>query len=376
MKDSRTRKMLLVALSAFTALVGLCAVAQAADMIVIGTSSGEVFGRSEYDLATHIPSSYVNFGSSMPIGKLAGDDGLVVIGVNASGSANVFTRPVNNLSANLSTLTLGTTNSAITAMGMRGSGTVLVGQTAPDGSYWSGTFVRTVADLNQTPGDYLGGSVPAPGDGWNWGLGVTGISAMANGNFVVGTDNGMVTVRESTDIFLPAIGVTNWHVNLGSPLVGVAGIGNNYALALQNGFVGAQPGNDCYAWVSYVNYGMTATALLSLGDGRIAVGFDTGFVDIRNIADLTVSLGVSAWFGAPIGALAVTSDGNVAVASGNLVFVRKSTDLTATPMGYIGSDGLNFGSPVTALAAIVPEPSSVAALIGGLGGLLAFRRRR
>jgi hypothetical protein len=374
MKGS-SRAALFVLVLALAATIGMIT-PSSADRVMIGTSSGEIFGRDEYNLAPHIASSYINFGT--PIGKLAAANGKVVIGLNASGSANVFTRPVDNMAANLSTLTQGTTNSAITAMALRGTDTVVVGQTAPSSAYWSGSFVRKVDNLDAAGTGYLGGSVPTPqGDGWNWGLGITAMSCLSDGRFVVGCDSGMVTVRSATDIFAYPAGQINGWVNLGSPIVGVAGIGSNYAVLLQNGFIGAQPGNDCYSWVSYVNYGMTATALASFGDGRVAIGFANGLVDIRNISSLTTSLGISCNFGSNIGALAVTTDGNLVVGSGSQVFVRRGSDLTLTPAAYAGSDGLNFGSTITALAPVaVPEPSSLAALALGFGGMLTLKRRR
>jgi len=342
----------------------LCPLA-AADTIMIGNSNGEIFGRDEFALGTHIPASYVNF--AIPVTSMAGGvDWDVAIGLG-DGSPHVR-KSFDLVNTGVPTTNFtGTNSSSISAIATRPDGHVVIG-TQDDQ-----VFVRDRTNLLALAPGYTG-----PNDGLHFNNDITALATLSTGDVVIGNANGEVFVRSGNNLYATAPGAAVDNINFGVPISALAVTpSDNVVIGLQNGLVDVRPMSNLAASLTSVNFGLGITGLGALSTGDVAIGLANGQVHVRDSADLVNGVVTWAAFtgGAPITALTVTSNDNVAIGTGdNLVFVRRGDDLTLTPPGFQGSDGLNFNAPIGALASAVPEPATLGLL--ALGWLAALRRRR
>ena len=344
--------------------VSLCSAAYA-DRIMIGNAGGEIFGREELDLATHHAESYVNYGG-MPVSALAaGVQGDLGIGLNIGYYYNAEVRKYGNLSG---VITRVATGFPISAMTSTAGGDFVFGDAGNE------VFVRDRTNLEARPAWY------ADGDGGNFNARITGLGVLSTGDIIIANAIGQVMVRSGTNIFATAPGAVHDNVNFGTPITSIAITPDDkVVIALSTGYVDVRPWQDIWQRFTYVDFGLQVNALATLSNGNVVIGLNNGYADVRPNTDLTARFTFAQFTGgAPITALAVTGTDNVAIGTGdNLVFVRKGSDFGQRPDGYIGTDGLNFNAPITALASCyIPEPSSFLALAAGLAGLVAFRRRR
>lgn len=344
-------------------MLGLLAGSIQADLLMIGNTGGEVFGRDEFDLGTHIPASYINYGT--PITALAGGRyGDVAIGIGGAG-INVSMRPIDQL---VVVNTSVTTGSGATALARRPNGSIAIGDAG------NLVFVRDRSNLTLLAPDWTGGS-----DGLNFNNGITAIGTLSNGDLVIGNLNGEVFVRRGTDLTLTAVGATVGYINYGSPITALAVTPtDDIVIGFSSGLVDTRALSDISISLSSVNFGLGITALGALSNGRVAIGLDNGSVDVRPALSLPTYLGISATFtgaGEDITAIAVSSHDDLGVGTANnLVFIRRGDNLGLTPVGFVGADGLNFNTPISALTFAVPEPATIGLL--SLGGLLLLARRR
>lgn len=333
-----------------------------ADILLIGNTGGEVFGRNEYDLGAHLPQYYLNYGAGVSINALAANaQGGVAIGDNYP--FNMDTRNIQDLAAPVSSI--GTGN-ATTAVAAGPAGQVAFGDSG------NLVFMREITDLTAYPPGYTST------DGLNFNASITAIAFLPDGNIVVGNAAGEIFVRSGTDISVVPVGVTAGYVNFAIPITALAiDAAGDVVIGLQDGLVQVRPWEDVTAVLSSVNFGVEVTALATMTDGTVAIGLDNGQVSLRSTVDLVPNLQTLTFTGGEgISAIAVSSNGNLGIGTeSNLVFVRQGSDLLLVPEGFQGVDGLNFNAPISALAFAIPEPSLLLLLGPGLIGVLWWRRK-
>lgn len=344
---------------------GLMTVEQGQGSILyIGNSNGEVFGRDEYDLATHMPQNYINYGSGVTVNALAGVGGNVAIGINTA--PNVDVRPVNSLSTVVSTLSTG---NATTALAAGPSGQVAIGDSG------NLLFLRQSTNLLDYPAGYTST------DGLNFGSPISATAILPNGNVVVATQSGVLAIRSGTDLFNVPNGSVTGFVNYGTPITALAvDATGKIVIGLENGLLDVRAPEDISISLSSVNFGTKINAVSAMldGTGIIAIGLENGLVSVRQTSDVTINLQTVAFtVTEAVTALAYSADGNLAVGTEtNLVFIRDGSNLQVVPEGFVGPDGLNFNGPITALTFAIPEPSTYGMLIVALiaSGFLLRRK--
>lgn len=121
----------------------------------------------------------------------------------------------------------------------------------------------------------------------------------------------------------------------------------------------------------YVNAGVGATALAANDAGEICMGFANGYASVRSVDNLTVSLTSHTFTaGAAISDAATRADGVFIIGTADdTAYVRSNTNLGATPVGYIGSDGMSFGGDVL----VAGTPQGEIALSNTVGWRLYLR---
>lgn len=342
-------------------LVLLVAISSA-DTIVIGNSLGEVFARDEFNLGAS--SGYITYGPTFAITSMAaGVDGDVAIGTKF-GQPDV--RKANNLAGSGVPTTKFTyaADSAISSIATRPNGDVVMG------TQDNQVFVRDRTNLTAYPAGFT------PPDGWTLNGDITAIATLSNGNLVIGDSAGYVYLQSGTNLF-GASPYSPWYVNFGMPVTALAVTPNDdIVMGFSSGYVDVRSPSNIYASLTNVNFGISIGALATLSDGTVAIGLGNGYVDVRNATNLTGAVITSAYFtgGAGITAMTATSGDNLAIGTAdNLMFVRQGDNLGLKPVGFVGVDGLNFNAPIGGLAAVVPEPATLALL--GLG-ILALNRKR
>lgn len=352
------------AICAFLAALCLGAWTAQADMLMIGNSGGEVFGRDEYDLATHIPTSYINYGGGVSIKALAaGAQGDVAIGINSS--PNVSVR--NNLTLGTVITSVSTGNNA-TALAAGSSGQLAIGDSG------NLVFLRQLTDLLAYPAGYTST------DGLNFNAPIAGLGILPGGNVLIANTGGEVFIRSGTDLFTVPSGIASGYVNYGTPLSAISvNAAGQIVLSLQGGLVDVRDWTNLGVSLTNVNFGQNIPSLAAMNNGTVAIGLSDGRVSLRPLSDITAQNQILDFTGgSAITALTLSSEGNLGIGTANnLVFVRQGTDLTQKPAGYVGPDGLNFNAPITALTFAIPEPSVLGlgamALLGGV--ILAVKRR-
>lgn len=341
-----------------------------ADMLMIGNSGGEVFGRDEYNLSAHISSSYITFGGSIPVASLAaGPGGNVAIGIG-NYQPNVSVRNYATLSAVISSISSGPYT--VGAMAAGSANQLAFGDSN------NNVFLRDITNLSAYPAGYVGT------DGLNFNAPIAGLGILPGGNVVVGNANGEIFIRSGTNLSNVPVGAASGYVNYGTPLSSLTVTDTGFiVLGFQSGLVDVRAWEDLAVSLTSVNFGLDITALTAMNNGTVAIGLANGQVSLRPISDVQDNIQTTDFTGGAgaVTALALSSDGNLGVGTGNnLVFIRQGTDLTQVPVGFVGPDGLNFNAPVTALnfaSSAVPEPGTV--VLVGLalaGGLMVARSRR
>jgi PEP-CTERM motif len=342
------------------AVMGLATAAQA-DLIMIGRNTGNIDGRDEFNIGPSIPASNVNFG--VAIASLSSGFGNDLGIGRGDGFAHI--RDATNMVAlgPPTTNFTGLNSQAVSAVATRPNGDLVIGTQA------NNVFVRDRTNLTLVAPSYTGA-----GDGLNFNNAITALAILPNGDLAIGNANGEIFLRSGTDLFANAAGVGSAYVNFGVAVnaltVTPAG---NLVIGLASGVVDTRPINNLVASLTNVNFGVPITALGALSNGDVAIGLGNGGVSVRDSLDVVNGQSAFLTFtgGAAISALAVTSSDNLAIGTADNLFFMRQADLLTTAGG---ADGLNFGAPITALAAIVPEPGSLALL--GIGATLFVRRRR
>lgn len=361
-KVGQTVKQLLIVLAAGTGLI--TAAHGQGSILYIGNSGGEVFGRSEYDLAAHMPQNYLNFGPGTTINAMVGVGGNVALGLNSG--ANVSVRQVNNLSTVVSSLNTG---NATTALAAGSAGQLAIGDAG------NLVFLRQSTDLLSYPAGYTST------DGLNFGSPITATAILPSGDVLVATQTGLLAIRSGTDLFNVPSGAVTGYINYGTTITALTVDGTGrIVIGLDNGYVDTRAAEDLSISLGLVNFGTRITALASMLDGTdtIAIGLNTGEVSLRDASNLTADIQtVKFTFTEAITALAFSEDGNLGIGTAtSLVYIRDGSNLLVTPEGFVGSDGLNFNAPITSLAFAVPEPSSVGLLVLALTGAVWVGRRK
>lgn len=345
--------------------IGLIMGAKAeASLLMIGTNDGVVFGRSEYDLATHIPSSYITFGPGVVVTTLSSDaQGNVAVGTNVSGWIDVSTRPASNLSVVITSLNTG---NGIMSAAAGSTGQLVLGDA--DGLL----FQRQMTDLLAYPPGYT------PPDGYDFGSPISAVTVLQNGNVVFGTESGLVVIRSGNNLAAFPPGTIVGSVNFGEEITSLAVDSNGQiVIGLIGGLVTVRTPEDLTITTSSVNFGTSIRAICPMLDDTVAIGLANGQVSLRETADLTINLQTVTFDGSAVTAISYSLDGNLGIGTAlNSVFVRQGDNLLALPVGYVGADGLNFGAPITALTFAVPEPSTVVSMLAGLFVVAVAQRRK
>lgn len=327
-----------------------------ADTIVVGNSNGEVFGRDEFDLATHIPAMYVTLGS--PVAALAKcPDRQVVIGLDAVVTNNMTIRTVDTLSTVASGVTPG---SAIERIATRPDGHIVFADDADR------LYMRDRTDLTAAAPGYL--TWP---DGVDIGEQITALATLSTGDVVIGTAAGKVILRSADDLTSAPAGAAVTQVSMGSIVKALAVTADDrIVIGLSSGTLDVRSWDTMSVSLDSATFPASLTAVCALRNGHIAVGLADGKVHVRDGSDLSIPIS-SATFtnGIAVTALACTVGNNLAIGcNNNLVFVRRSDDLSQLPQGFQNQDGLNFNAPIRALAAVPVDFTTCAeAIEAGFG---------
>lgn len=349
MLESRVCRQAAMLLLATGLAAAVTVTAVLADRIMVGNSYGEVIGRDEYDLATHIPSSYANWGYR--INSLAsGVDGDLFVGLQLRNWWNVDVRKFDNLGAVIRhQCGLGEPCTAIAAFP---NGDVALG--AGD----SRVYVRDKLDMWYRPSWYTGST-----DGIVFNnAAITALAMLPEDRLAIANAGGEVFLRSGADLTANAPGADTPYINYAIPVNALAVLPDGkLAIALDDGTIDVRLWTDLATSLTSVSFGAEAApkALAALPNGELAIGLGDGSVHIRHPADLTQvvrSLQFTTGADQYVSALAVTSNGNLVIGtSENLVFVRRPGDLTLTPEGFWGLDGLNYSYPISAIACVPAE---------------------
>jgi hypothetical protein len=327
-----------------------------ADRIMIGLDvTGEIYGRDELRLDMDIPSSNLTFGQGgiSCMDKLIDQDGQYAVGTQF-GSLHVRDG-FDNAWTNTASDNLTSGNNPVTALCSRADGDVMVG-TAENLVYY-----RDKMDCRINPSGVINGSVNFDNSD------IVAVELLHNGHHMVATlsNGGSMYLRDKDDMFIFPLG-DGW----AQPLVFAVRINDfavdsngNIVIALENGWTYTRHFSDISLKLGPggtteigVNWGNAAKEVEMLSNGSVVIGLANGQVHVRNPLDLATDLGNSVILSAAaITAMEVTSNDNVVIASGSpgRTWVRKGSDLTSTPVGYTGTDGVLWGQQVNALAAVV-----------------------
>lgn len=321
-----------------------------ADTMVVGTASGEVVGRDEFDLATPTAVGTINFG--FPVGEIeTGVERELAIGLNATGVIGANLRVVDDLATVLPNGAFGT-GAGVLSIAVRPDGNIAFG--TADGAIYMQSRTNM---LTQAPG-YTGS--------WNgqpiFSSALTAMDAFANGDLLIGSGigylqpTGQIYVRDKNDVSLvsPLLGAPGESaLNFGVPVNAIAvSPSGNMIIGLNNGQIVARDPAAPSVDVSSANFGAgePINAIDVFPDGRVVIGRGNGRVDIRHETNLGAASSTFVVLGASVDTVAVTSQGNVWMGTAShLVFARAGTNLNIQTGG---TDGLDFGAPVTSIAAV------------------------
>lgn len=199
---------------------------------------------------------------------------------------------------------------------------------------------------------------------------VTEVAPWSSGNSAVGAD-----WFELTNTGPVAVDIAGWSVDDNSnsfgsarALQGIASIGAGESVVF---IETASPAAAAASFLS-VWFGGAAPAGLRIGSySGAGVGLGTGG-DAVNVFDAAGALVTRVGFGASPSAAPFASFDNAAGLSGAVTLDTLS--MAGVHGAFVSADGLEIGSPGTVAA--VPEPGTVALMLGGLGLVGAIARRR
>jgi PEP-CTERM motif len=220
-------------------------------------------------------------------------------------------------------------------------------------------FMRDPANLTLVAPGHTGGDGAQLG---STGTAISALGVLSTGDFVVGNVGGEVLERNGTNVFAPAF-VAQPEVSFGVPVNALAVLSDDrIVIGLDDGTIDVRPFTDLQdnSAGNTVNFGVVSvTALAVLPGDLIAIGLSNGEVHVRDpnaVGGVTTILGNSAALTLdPLGlnnpditALSVTSNGNLVVGTeDNLVFVQDPADVSLS-VG-LGS-GTVFNGAISALA--------------------------
>ncbi|MFA6960947.1 MAG: PEP-CTERM sorting domain-containing protein [Opitutaceae bacterium] len=209
----------------------------------------------------------------------------------------------------------------------------------------SGTGTGTADTLTKTGL----GTVALSGTGNNW-QGITTVqqgTLLVNGTILGG--GGAVTVNSAAT--LGGFGTVNRDVNILSG--GVFSTGDLNASGVSTAGTLAVAGNLTFANTSLLKFDLGA-----ISDSASV----TGNLTLDGILDVTAASG----FGV----------GTYTLLSYTGTFVNNNLTLNTLPSGYNYALDVNTAGQVNLIVSAIPEPASIAAILGGCGLLAAFGRRR
>ncbi|MHB0946572.1 MAG: hypothetical protein ACYC3B_05340 [Sedimentisphaerales bacterium] len=195
------------------------------------------------------------------------------------------------------------------------------------------------------------------------GLDITEIESISNDTIVVAL-NDQVYLADGYDMYDSASG----GLVLTSEFSGVRGISfesrvNAMAVTpsglvvsgLSSGYIDVRAMSDFGTVLASTTLPSKINELEILPNGNIVAGLANGDVKV-----LSVGLAVldSNNFGGPIAGLAATVKGNVAIGTGNLLYVRSGNNLALDGDMSPGSAGVDMGNPIGALTAISLTPGN------------------
>ena len=352
----------------------LCSLA-GADMIMYGltdnssATNGAIFARDEFAPGTVVPGSdigWIGMGGTVCLAELSGGTKYAV----GMGHGYIMVRDAfdNTWTGTTNYTNLTGLNTPVLSAVSRNDGHVLYGTANNE---YMGIY-RDYTNVVTNPPGVTGGAVNA------FGSPVTAVAVLPNGLSLLAHENGAVLVRNPDDLTTQAmIGgnpapVIYWGTKVNDMAVDPSG---NVVFALESGLAITRHWSDLNTNVGApANYGgaMPVREVEMLSNGNVAMGFGNGYVDIRSATDLVTSLGLGGQFtgGTPITALEATSNDNIIIAgySNGTVWTKSGIDMsTVAPI-------LTWGQEVTSIAAVVPEPATIALL--SMGALAMLRKRK
>jgi hypothetical protein len=198
------------------------------------------------------------------------------------------------------------------------------------------------------------------------GLDMTEIESISNDTIVVALNN-QVYLADGYDMYEPS----NGGLVLTSEFGGVRGIGfesrvNAMAVTptglvvsgLSSGYIDVRAMSDFGTVLTSTTLASQINELEILPNGNIVAGLANGDVKVLSSTNLAVLSSVN--FGGPIAGLAATLKGNVAIGTGNLLYVRSGSNLALNPDLSTGSAGIDMGNPIGALTAVSLTPRNCA----------------
>jgi hypothetical protein len=254
----------------------------------------------------------------------------------------------------------------VDAIGMKPNGDVLVG--IGGGQTWGAGEILMYA-LNKTnlttgASDFTGETSNTSLRGaTGYGLDITEVESISNGTIVVAVHN-QVYLADGYDLYTGSTGglVQSaeysgvWYHYFDSHVTAMAVTPNGHVVTgLSSGYIDVRAMSDFGTVLADVNLASQINELEILPNGNIVAGLNNGYVKVLNGSTLaTIS---SANFGDPIGGLAATKNGNVAIGVGNLLYVRRGNNLALNSDLSAGSAGIDMGNPIGALTAVSPIPT-------------------
>lgn len=319
--------------------------------------TGEIFGRDEFNLQTDIPESNLTFGEGgiSCMAGLVGGNGKYAIGTQY-GYLHVRDG-YDNTWVNTHSINLTGSNSPVTSVVSRADGHILAGHSDNQATY------RDFMDCRNYPPGITNGSSNFDNTD------ITATALLPNGHHAAATvvNGGTMYLRDKDDMwsYPPGDGwgqALTWAIRINDFAVDADGY---IVIALEDGWTYTRHWTDISAKIGSggttdisVGWGSAVTEVEMLSNGNVVIGLANGQVHVRDSLDLTADLGNSVTISStPITALEVTSNDNVVIASGSpgTTWVRKGSDLTSTPAGYTGPDGITWSRQVNSLAAVVSD---------------------